>query len=418
MTIPEAIARQMEEAERIHRNMTERSHPYREQLYSLMQEVGRVEALVNEIGLQWKVDFLEKAKAPDRDSPSGQDYDEYAAPLIVAAEMLRKQPVFKSLAHRIYLAAVHLTDLHCARSGVDLHRGALYADLAITFLERQQFELGLSWLLASANEDVRFRRVSTVYDSYALSDDGILGQWVKEYLMPVMPGAVLHFVDTQLGMTHGFQDVMRCLRSLAGRGDLNLLAGIANFAAMQGRADYIAHSVRFTCLRDLATLTEVLLKQVGVGHADPSVRVKMAAGPTMANIIHHMHYLHSAVQRNANPALKSARSEGLFWNSVKQQGELIVAIDAGFDAIKDFNATSIAEVRRYLDTHTLTTADCNTDALAKRFLLAYRLRNETSHSFHPTAQGFVDHADEFQLWLLQTVFYVYFWFCHTRQVTF
>jgi hypothetical protein len=417
MSSPEDIARQMEAAEKIHRTMAERRHPYHEQLYYLMRAVGDADKLVNEIGSRWKVDFLQKAAAPDKDHPGGQDYDAYATPLIVAAEMLRKQPGCKELAHRIYLAAVRLTDQHCAASGIDLHRGALYADLAITHLERKQFELGLSWLLAAANEDVRFHRIPTVYDSYALSNDGVLGQWVQELLLPAMPAAVLDFVNTQLGTAYGFPDVMYCLRSLAGHGDLNLLAGIANFADMHGRTDYIAHSVRFTCLRDLATLTEVLLKRVGVGHADAAVQGKFASGPMMANIIHHMHYLHLPGPRAANPALKAARSEGLFWNSVQHQNDLIVAIDGGFDAIKDFNTTSIADVRTYLDTHALA-ADANVGALAKRFLLAYRLRNETSHSFHPTAPGMVAHAEEFRLWLLQTIFYAYFWFRDTGQAAF
>lgn len=56
--------------------------------------------------------------------------------------------------------------------------------------------------------------------------------------------------------------------------------------------------------------------------------------------------------------------------------------------------------------------------MAKRYLLAYRLRNETSHSFNPTAPGMVAHAAEFRIWLLQTVFYTYFYFRDTGQVAF
>lgn len=408
-------ARAMEEAERFFRLMEEKRHPYTEHVRRLMRSVNDAGQLVNEIGSRWKADFLEKAKAPDKNNPNKQDYDDYASPLIVVAEMLRKQPGFKGLAHRIYSIAVGLTDKHCADSGTDLHRGALYADLAITYFERNQFELGLSWLLAAANEDVRFNRVANVYGSHALSDDGIFGQWVKEQLLPAMPAQVLDFVNAQLGTAYGFADVMRCLRSLAGHGDLNLLAGIANFADMQDRTDYVAHSVRFTCLRDLATLTEVLFKRIGNNHPDAAVRAKFISGPMMGGIVFHMHYLHGP--RHPNLALRPVRSEGLFWNAVRQQNDLIAAIDAGFDSVKDFNTTSIADVRHYLDTHALA-ADANVDAVAKRFLLAYRLRNETSHSFHPTDPGMVAHAAEFRTWLLQAIFYSYFFFRDSGQAAF
>lgn len=416
MSIPEDIARQMEEAEAFFRRMEEKRHPYVGEIRRLMRSVADAGNLVNEIGARWTHDFLEKAEAPDKDKPGGQDYDGYASPLIVVAEMLRQQPGFKGLAHRIYQLAVRLADKHCADTGTDLHRGALYADLAITHFERGQYELGLSWLLASANEDVRFNRVPTVYDSFALSDGGIFGQWVKDHLLPAVPAEVLAFVNARLGTAYGFPDVMRCLRSLAGHGDLNLLAGIVNFADFEGRADYVAASVRFTCLRDLATLTEVLLKRVGSGHPDPAVRAKFAGGPMLGGIVHHMHYRHGA--RHANPALRSVRSEGLFWNTVRKENDLIAGIDGGFDGVKDFNATPIAAARAYLDSTALVAADPNSDALAKRFLLAYRLRNETSHSFHPTDPGMVAHAAEFRTWLLQTIFYAFFYFRDSGQAAF
>ncbi|MEO2090288.1 MAG: hypothetical protein ABGY75_12415, partial [Gemmataceae bacterium] len=236
-----------------------------------------------------------------------------------------------------------------------------------------------------------------------------------EQLLPAVPAAVLDFVNARLGTAYGFPDVMRCLRSLAGHGDLNLLAGIANFADMDGRTDYVAHSVRFTCLRDLATLTEVLLKRVGAGHTDAAVRAKFAAGPPMGNIVHHMHYRHGA--RHADPAMRGVLSEGLFWNSVRKETGLIAAIDAGFDGVKDFTGTPIATARTFLDATALA-PDPAADALAKRFLLAYRLRNETSHSFHPADPGVVAHAAEFRTWLLQTILYTYFWFRDSGQAAF
>jgi hypothetical protein len=345
------------------------------------------------------------AKPHDKDHPADQDYEDYSKVMIVPVEMLRKQPAFKGYAHHIYRVAVGMTDRHCAEKGIDLHRGALYANLAITYFEKRQFEMGLSWLLAAANEDVRFNRVPTIYDSYALSDGGIFGQWVQQELMPVLDPDVLGFVNGKLATAYGFPAVMQVLRSLAGKGDMNILAGIVNFNDARGRTDYVGHSVRFTCLRDLATLTEVLLKLVGNNHADGAVRAKYKDGPMVGGMIHHMHYY------------KGAMSEGLFWNSVAKRADLLKAIDVGFDPIKDFKTVDIAAVRTYLNAKALS-PDPDVDALAKRYLLAYRLRNETSHSFNPKDQGVIDHAVEFRLWLLQTVFYSYFHFRDSGQVVF
>ncbi len=407
--------REIEEIARMVERMEREPHPYRDVLARLMRAVGEVGELVNMIGNRWRREYLLPVKAHDKANPIGQDYENYSKPLIVAAEMLRMQFGFKDLAHRIYLKAVELTDRHCVAPGLDLHRGALYANLGITYLERRQFELGLSWLLASANEDVRFNRVPAAHDSYALSDGGIFGQWVQKEIMPVLAPHVLGFVNGQLGTAYGFPDVMQVLRSLAGAGDINILSGIVNFSDMHGRGDYVGHSVRFTCIRDLATLTEVLLKRIGKNHADPAVQAKYGASPMMAKMIHHMHYLHGP--DNPNPALKAMRTEGLFWNSVRQQNDLVAGIDAGFNTVKNFAGVTIADVRTYLATTPLSTVP-NAEAVAKRYLLAYRLRNETSHSFNPTAHGMMAHAAEFRVWLLQTIFYSYFYFRDTGQVAF
>lgn len=405
--------RELADQARMIEQMERDPHPYRDLLARLMRGVSEIGAVVNEIGERWKRDYLQPAVAHDKAKPDGQDYENYSKPLIIAAEMLRMRYGFGELAHRIYLKAVELTDRHCTAPGPDLHRGALYANLGITYLDRRQFELGLSWLLAAANEDVRFNRVGDIYGSHALSDIGIYGQWVQKAIMPVLAPGVLDFVNGQLGAAYGFPDVMRVLRSLAGNGDLNLLAGIVNFSDVDGRTDYMAHSVRFTCLRDLATLIEVLLKRIGAAHTDPAVRAKYAREQTMAPMIFRMHYQHDP--RGANVALRAVRSAGLFWNAVRQQNDLIAGIDAGFDNVKSAGGLSLADVRAYLHATTLST-DHNADALAKRYLLAYRLRNETSHSFRPEDPGVVAHAAEFRCWLLQTIIYAYFWFRDTGQV--
>lgn len=389
-------------------------HPYRELHGPLMRAVSDVTDIVNEIGNRWRKEYLLPAVAHDKANPAGQDYENYSKPLIVTALMLRMQYGFKDLSHQIFLKAVELTDAHCA-TGPDLHRGALYADLGISFLDRRQFEVGLSWLLAAAKEDVRFNRVPDVHGSHALSDIGYYGQWVQTEIMPTLDAEVLPFVNAQLGKAYGFPDVMRVLRSLAGNGDLNLLTGVVNFSDVRGRTDYMAHSVRYTSLRDLATLTEVLLKRIGAAHADAAVRAKYAHEQMLGGMIHHMHYQHGP--RHQNVPLRAVRTEGLFWNSVQQQNDLIAAIDAGFDSVKSAGGLSVADVRAYLH-GTVLSANPNADALAKRYLLSYRLRNETSHGFHPEDPGIVAHASEFRAWLLQKIFYAYFHFRDTAQVTF
>jgi len=129
-----------------------------------------------------------------------------------------------------------------------------------------------------------------------------------------------------------------------------------------------------------------------------------------------MHYQHDP--RHANNALRAVRSEGLFWNAVRSENNLLAGIDVGFDYVKDFAAHSIADVRTHLDSTAHFAADPNADALAKRFLLAYRLRNETSPSFRPTDPGMVAYAAEFRTWLLQTILCSYLFFRNTGQATF
>ena len=200
---------------------------------------------------------------------------------------------------------MNATDDYCEDKGVDLHRGALYANLAITYLVRKEYELGLSWLLAAANQDVLFNRAPDVYGSFAMSEDGILGEWVRTRIEPVIPVDVMSFVNTRLGTTCGFDELMEMLRALAGQGDLNLFAG---------------------CLRDLATLFEVLLKRIGNNHNDRAVVTKYRNGPVLAKMVHFMHYQNDPV----TAANKHQKSEGTFWNGVQQRGDLLDAIFTGF----------------------------------------------------------------------------------------
>lgn len=403
MTTPEKFLDDMREAADIHRRMTEEASPFRDEVFYLLRAITDVEDRIGRIVDWWKADFLLKATAHDRNSPNtGQDYENYSKALIVPTEILRGRG-YNDLAHRIYFYAVNATDKYSIEKGVDLHRGALYANLAITYLVRKEYELGLSWLLAAANQDVLFNRVPDVYGSFAMSKDGILGEWVQKNIQPAIPTDVMGFVNTHLGTAYGFDQLMEMLRSLAGQGDLNLFAGIINFEEMKGRTDNVGQSVRFLCLRDLATLFEVLLKRIGNNHNDQAVVTKYRNGPMLAKMLHFMHYQNDPV----TAANRHQKTEGIFWNSVQQRGDLLDAILTGFPHTSNRNS-NLQAVHAYLMATNLS-ADNKINAIAKRFLLAHRLRNETSHGFKPSDAGIVAHAEEFRLWMLQANFYLFFW---------
>ena len=408
-TPQEEIAEQMQQSADLFERMETQKVPYRAEIRSVLTDLRAMNDGIAKIVLQWKADYLAKAKAHDKSKPNaGQDYEDYSTPIITPTEMIRKVG-FSELAHRLYKQVVRLTDEHCQPPGPDLHRGALYANFGITHLELGHFELGISWLLAAANEDFRFNRIPSVPGGYSWD---IYEQWVKAAVLKALPPDAITFVASRLGIKIGLAEVMEMLKGLAGNGDLNLLNGVVEYESVRGRQDYMGHSIRFTCLRDLATLFEVLLKRIGEKHVDPNVRAAFSASPMAAKIIHFMHY----TGKLSNPA--TTYKEGLLWNSVQKQTDELEAIKAGFDYVADFNAHSIADVRAYLNsTVLLDAARTDQEAVGKRLLLSYRLRNETSHSFSPQDAGIVAHADEFRLWLLQSIFYAYFWFTRTGQVT-
>lgn len=407
-TPAEEIAEQMQESAALYERMEADAVPYRAEMRDVLNHLNGMGDGVSRIVEQWRNDYLNKSKPHDKANPPGQDYEDYSRPIIIPTEMIRRVG-FSELAHRLYGLVVRLTDEHCQPPGPDLHRGALYANYGITHLEQGHFELGLSWLLAAANEDFRFNRIPAVPGGYAWE---IYGQWVNSTVLKAFPPDALSFVATRLGVTLGLNELMEMLKALAGNGDLNLLTGVVEYESVRGRMDYMGHSIRFTCLRDLATLFEVLLKRIGENHVDGNVQTAFSASPMAGNIVHYMHYTGNP----ANPA--TAYKEGLFWNSIQKQTDELEAIKAGFDYVKDFNGHSIADVRQYLQgTVLLDAARADEEAVGKRMLLSYRLRNQTSHSFKPEDPGIVAHADEFRLWLLQAIFYAYFWFTRTGQVT-
>ncbi len=407
-TVEEQIAGQMREPEALFERMEALNLSYRNEIRDALTQLNGMSDGISRMVKRWQAEFLTNAKPHDKSNPPGQDYEDYSKSIIIPTEMIRRVG-FSELSHRLYGLIIRLADQHCQPPGPDLHRGALYANYGITHLEQGHFELGLSWLLAASKEDFRFNRIPSVPGGYAWD---IYSQWVGAAVLKMLPPDALPFVANRLGIALGLNEMMEMMKALAGNGDLNLLRGVVEYESVRGRADYMGHSVRFTCLRDLATLFEVLLKRIGEKHVDGNVRSAFAGSPMAGNIIHYMHY----TGKLANPT--TTYKEGLFWNSVRKQTDELEGIKAGFDYVKDFNSHSISDVHHFLNTTVLLDAHrADQEAVAKRMLLSYRLRNETSHSFKPEDTGMVAHADDLRLWLLQSVFYAYFWFTRTGQVT-
>jgi hypothetical protein len=394
--------------------------PYRDEITRVLTHTKNMSDGISAIIQNWKRDFLAQAQPHDKSNPAGQDYENYSKPIIVPTEMLRRAGLGE-LAHRLYGIVIRITDQHCQPPGPDLHRGALFANYGITNLEQGHFELGISWLLAAANEDFRFNRIPSVPGGYAWY---IYSQWVDSAILKKLPANALSFVETRLGVTIGLSELMEMLKALSGNGDLNLLRGVIEFESVRGRNDYMGHSIRFAALRDLATLFEVLLKRIGSQHNDPRVGSAFRGSPMLANIIHFMHYP-PKMKKNIWQSMIAlillappTYSEGIFWNASRKETDVLEGIKKGFNYVKSFGRNSISDVWNYLQSTTLLdAARASDEEIAKRFLLAYRLRNHTSHSYTPLEPGIIAHADELHRWLLQSIFYAYFWFTRTGQVT-
>lgn len=367
--------------------------------------IKKVQALWDEIGTfgnQWVENSLKSA------DPNSADLDDYAKPLITLAELLRYQGM-RDTSRFIYQRAIEIADRYCTKNAVDLHRGAIYANYAIAQFEVGKYAQGLSWLHAAAQEDIHHRSdVKCIFDSYAFSDTGIFGQWLNAQVIKKLPPDAIAYVSAQLGTNISEADVRAFIRWLAGKGDLSLISAVVEYADLGGMTDYHAQAVRLTCIRDLATLFEALLKMLGDAHKDAAVTAAFANPPTLAGLLCHMHYQDSLRTRRQNPALNANKSPGLFHNSMTGWPALLDAIDSGIDFCAG-RANNCDQVWQYLNSNTLNGNDQVADAAAKRFLLAYKLRNQTSHTLHPTDPAIAPHYDEFHLWLLQAVLLAYFW---------
>jgi hypothetical protein len=376
--------------------------PLSAQNQALIRDLGRVYGDIETLTRAWRQQFLAVA------DPTDPALDTYARPIITLAEIIRKHKGMTSLAQSIYEWALERVNGHCAANGVVLYRGALYINLAVTLLRQGRYKSALPWLHAAAADDLAHRHdVHTIYDSYAFSGAGIFGQWLDLSVLPALPADVLAFVNAALSVAHTNDDVKRSIGSLAGRGDLHIISSVLDFAEVEGKADYHADSVRLLAIRDLATMFEVLFKQIGESHNDPTVTARFLDPPTLARLICHMHFASGLGARRANPALNANREPGVFHNPLLPNDDILDAIDAGIDFCAG-NAHNVHDVWQYLQGAPFS-ANALADAIAKRVLLAYKLRNTTSHGFSPTDPNMQMHYNDFRLWMLQAVFILYFW---------
>lgn len=346
--------------------------------------------------------------------PEATDLDGYVKPLITIAELLRKLRM-PDVSRQVYQSAIDAVNKKCDDDNVDLHRGAIYANYAIAQFEIGRYTQALSWLHAAASEDMRHRSdITEISESYAFSDHGIFGQWLRHEFMPKLPADVAPFVSSTVGVAISEQDIVSVVRWLAGRGDLNLFSGVVEYASVGVATDYHAQTVRLTCVRDLATLFETLLKLLGRAHKDLDVAAKFVSPGTVAGIICHDHFGTRKNVRRQRPTTAWPLQSGLLYNSVATWPDLVFTIDSAIDQCASQPCDQVlADLKG-----TTLCGDAATDVMAKRLLMSYRLRNETSHNLNPTDPAMADHYDEYRLWLLQAIFTTFSWARKTAAVTF
>lgn len=380
--------------------------PFQADYQALIAAVNRTYDAAQGILNKWAATSLDQA------SPSASDPDDYVRPMLTVTELLRRLQLPDALS-KLYLATLQLIDDRCASRGIRLHRGAVYANFAIAHLERGLYSQGIAYLHAAAQEDRVTHGAADIYATYALSPTGIFGQWL-EVALQKMPAAVSSFLSSVLpagNLTPNPKDF--CLW-LAGLADLRFPASLVEYAQTGAMTDPHSASVRLECIRDLAALFEVLSKRLGSIHVDPVVKARFADPPALAGLICHMHFGDKKDKRRKNPALNANKAAGLLWNSVYQNPDLLTAIDDHIDFCGD-GSKSVAQVWQHLSTTTIS-PDAPTDSIAKRFLLAYRLRNETAHTFNPLDPGIVASANSFFEWLLEANLYLFISMKQTNQV--
>ncbi len=363
--------------------------------------------LVNEIGERWRKEYLERATR----EADPLKADDYARPLITLAETLRMCGR-ADVARRVYARSIQLIDQEALSRQTRLHRGALLSNLAICDLLAGRHTEGIAWLYAAAEEDRITYGIADVRESYALSAGGIIGQWLDRVLTS-LPPRVLEFVTRNLEATLSPNDVRGfCLWS-AKQWDLRIATSMVEYDSVNGKTDMHSSSVRLSVLRELASYFEVLWRRLGSLHVDPGCATRISPDRALANLICHMHYLvEDPKKRAANTALRASKTTGLLWNSIKKHDALLDAIEG---EIAQCNREPLDLAWRRLSTETLS-PDPKADAVAKRYLLAYKLRNVTSHTFEPGEGTVMNAHKDLYEWMLQAIIYLYFSLVFTGQV--
>jgi hypothetical protein len=381
--------------------------PFRAENYAMLSSIDGLYAAIENIWRKWLEEYLNKAKLNDKDP------DDYAKPLITLAEILRIRGL-QGLGARVYERAIEFINDYEEKTKLRLHRGAIYANFAISHIEAARYDLGVSWLHAAAQEDISNLGIQNALDSNALSDDGIFVQFLNAFVLRRLPTDLIPFLDTNLNHIHTDIETRALYRWLAGEGDIHLISSILEYDAVKGRSDPHSDSVRLVCLRDLATLFEVVWKRVGANHNDPVVRAEFVHPPTLAGLICHMHFKSDRKARRQNPALNVNWAAGVLWNDVCHS-PILDAVDSNIDYCAG-DAHSVQDAWNHLNAATEFSSDPVADMVARRFLLAYKLRNFTSHTFQPQDVGVKAHHEAMHLWLLQGIFFLYFWSKATGQI--
>jgi len=290
---------------------------------------------------------------------------------------------------------------------------SLSTNFAIALFESGLHSQAVAYLHAAAEEDKTTYRVNDVFKgSYALSASGIFGQWLGG-ILGQLPSSVDDFLrDAGIG-EHDSEAVKQFCLWCAQYGDLRLPASIQEYRSTNGRTDLQSSAIRLECVRDLSSMFEVLWKRIGAQHVHPAVQAEFSEPPTLAALIYHMHYSESRASRRKNPALAANKSVGLLWNDTVKCDKLLDAIDGGMDGV--LAAATLGDTWAYLAGAKLST-DVVADLVSKRYLLAYRVRNWTAHTFEPQDAGFAAHADEIFEWLLAANLHLYLWALETGQL--
>lgn len=382
---------------------------YRSEYLEMISAVLLTQKAADNFQEKWTTQCLEKTL-----SINGKP-DKYVEPILNLTRIIRRMQLTE-VPMNLYSKSIDRIEKHCHDHGIErLHRGGIYASYAIAYFEQGNMPLGMAYLYSAALEDIPTYQVRDIHETYALGPTGIFGDWLNEVLQK-LPSGCLPSINNVLTGTYAVSDVQEfCLWS-ARQADLRLVQAIIDYDGAKGRVDDHSASVRLTCLRELAGFFEVLWKRFGSMHRDPQVSAIFAEPPMLARLICHMHFIDSISNRRSNPTLRANKAHGLLWNNIEQCPEVLDAIDDHIDYCKP--SYSLSNVWLRLSTTTLSPTTVTADYVAKRFLLTYRIRNDTAHKFEPMDPTFLAHSDEFFAWLLEANIYLYLWVKETRQVTF